>query len=35
MSKALRFIAQVTVEHEDCQFFTLFLTIKLHPKISQ
>ena len=27
MSKALRLV-QVTVEHQDCQSFTLFLTIK-------
>ena len=27
MSKALRLV-QITVEHQDCQFFTVFLTIK-------
>ena len=27
MSKALRF-EQITVEHQDCPFFTVFLTIK-------
>ena len=27
MSKALRLV-QITVEHQDCSFFTLFLTIK-------
>ena len=26
MSKALRLV-QITVEHQDCQFFTVFLTI--------
>ena len=27
MSKALRFL-QITVEHHDCPFFTVFLTMK-------
>ena len=27
MSKALRLV-QITVEHQDCPFFTVFLTIK-------
>ena len=27
MSKALRLV-QIIVEHQDCQFFTVFLTIK-------
>ena len=27
MSKALRFL-QITAEHQDCPFFTVFLTIK-------
>ena len=27
MSKALRLV-QITVEHQDCQFFTVFLTKK-------
>ena len=27
MSKALRLV-QITVQHQDCQFFTVFLTIK-------
>ena len=27
MSKALRLV-QITVEHQDCQYFTVFLTIK-------
>ena len=31
MSKALRFL-QITAEHQDCPFFTVFLTIK---KLSQ
>ena len=31
MSKALRLV-QITIEHQDCQFFTLFLTIKTSSK---
>ena len=36
MSKALHFL-QITVEHQDCPFFTVFLTIKnlIYAKISR
>ena len=30
MSKALRLV-QITVEHQDCPFFTAFQTIKTSP----
>ena len=38
MSKALRFplrFQQKTAKPQDCPFFTVFLTIKLHPKLSR